>query len=104
MSKNDKIYPKEGEPWTGISEEELLEKGFKKGEGLHSYVHPKLPRMIIVRLYDGRDYRKEWSISILRGMNDSPLAPDTIIVRDVKYMYQIDNMFHGFTDRWLGYI
>ena len=94
------IYPNEGESWTSISGEVLEEKGFEAQGGV--YIHPKLN--ILGILYN--EYSESWRVSIAEPfVNES--KQDSIRwkrLRDVKYMYQIDNMFHGFTDRWLGYI
>ena len=93
MSKNDKIYPQpeKGEPWTSITEEEL-EKGGFKDDGVGGYIHPKCSNLGVSFT------QEEWGLyHILDKTN-------FILIKKIKYMYQIDNMFHGFTDRWLGYI
>jgi len=82
------------EAWTGISEEELEKAGFKlKYPEDKIYVHPKWEWMGVVFREEDDGY---WIINLTpHGWLD---------LRYVKYMYQIDNMFHGFTDRWLGLI
>lgn len=86
--------PKEGEPWTGITEEELEKKGWKEEEG--EWRHPELPSEIYLQKWDS------WAFFWFKDTGEfSPVDEE---FRGVKYMYQIDNMFHGFTDRWLGYI
>jgi len=91
--KRELPAPEKGEPWTGITEKELIEKGFEKIVEVitdeFSFYHPKLELLQVK--YD--ETLKSWYL-IYRGCT----------LRLVKYMYQIDNMFHGFTDRWLGYI
>ena len=98
--KVEPYKPEEGEPWTGISGEELESKGFKLHDGI--YVHPKLPIMGV----SYNDYAESWLVSIAEAfVNESSI--DSLRwkrLRYINYMYQIDNMFHGFTDRWLGYI
>lgn len=93
--KNDHLYPAEGEPWTGITTEELEKKGFKLTTSAY-YVHPKCKEIGLQKIHG------EWNIFFYPAYTED--EPGVIRIREVKYMYQIDNMFHGFTDRWLGYI
>lgn len=93
-----KIYPKEGESWTMVTGEELKKKGFKLTTTAH-YVHPELPRVAICHLSNGKTISEDWTM-VIQGYEEE----NVVILRNVKYMYQIDNMFHGFTDRWLGLI
>lgn len=82
-----RIYPQEGEPWTGITVEELKKKGFEGKE--IRFVHPKCLNLEVMYSPVDMNWKLWWHNTQLR---------------EIKYMYQVDNMFHGFTDRWLGYI
>jgi hypothetical protein len=90
-------YPLEDEGWTMITQEELVKVGFEEHIGHASgtvwsnFSHPKCLDFAV------RWDSEEDSWIIVRQVDGSRL-------RVVKYMYQIDNMFHGFTDRWLGLI
>jgi len=92
MSK-DKKYPEpeKGEPWSSITAEELEINGFED-DGTGTYIHPRCPKLGISFVQD------EW------GLYHIPDKTNLILLKKVNYMYQIDNMFHGFTDRWLGLI
>ena len=94
--KFDHMYPKEGEPWAGITAEELKIKGFTEKDG--DWRHPKFPKELFIEEYEGK-WIFMWDDSIDECVGDGPRE-----LRLVTYMYQIDNMFHGFTDRWLGYV
>lgn len=85
--KFDNIYPKEGEPWTSITIEEMKIKGLVEKEG--QFFHKKFPLLKVEYNQDLKSYC---------------LMYENTLLKEIKYMYQIDNMFHGFTDRWLGYI
>ena len=117
MSKNDKIYPQpeKGEPWTGITEEELMEKGFKiedAGGGPSEedvWYHPIYPFIVLLFNENGNLWEMRFLIpgiqaEVGKEKKESKDVVYNILLRSVQYMYQIDNMFHGFTDRWLGYI
>lgn len=88
--------PEKGEPWSGITAEELEINGFEKDhdtfalDGIVCYYHPRCQEIRIVPTITGT-----WVVYYVKPI---------LRLRDVKYMYQIDNMFHGFTDRWLGLI
>lgn len=98
--KFDHLYPEEGEPWTDINGEALEKKGWNINDGY--YIHSKAPYLGVTY----NDYAESWLIAIAEPfVNES--KEDSIRwkrLRYIKYTYQIDNMFHGFTDRWLGYI
>jgi len=74
-----------------VNEKELTEKGFEtiKVEGLDLYYHEILPELFVIK----DPGTKSWYLR-LQGKT----------LRTVKYMYQVDNMIHGFTDRWRGYV
>ena len=100
MNKKDKqIYPdpEGGEPWSGITVEELEKAGFEVDER-DEWRHSKLPKELYLNLIDD-EWWFSWDATLPEDEYDN--CRD---VRQVKYMYQIDNMFHGFTDRWLGLI
>lgn len=89
--------PEKGEPWTSITEESLKEKGFHQYNDI--FYHPKLVGIGVVK---GEHAWEIWAYRpTVKDMKDSL---NRNFLRYVKYMYQVDNMFHGFTDRWLGLI
>ena len=83
--------PYGGKGWTMVNKKELEEKNFEviKKEGLDLYYHEAMPELFVIQ----DPGTKSWYLQ-LQGKT----------LRIVKYMYQIDNMIHGFTDRWLGYV
>jgi len=101
--KFENIYPKEGEPWSSITDEELKLKGWieaidVEGEIPTFYFHKKCNEVRV--MHDD----KGWKLVMLTGETNGKRREEELCLRRITYMYQIDNMFHGFTDRWLGYI
>lgn len=111
-AKVEPYKPEEGEPWTSITEEELEAKGFKLNEvnivhdvkeHLPEFYNPVYKDLLIKKSI----VENTWMIYLAVGYVDPSTKVDLLgyrFLRAVQYMYQIDNMFHGFTDRWLGYI
>lgn len=80
-----------GKGWTMVNEKELTEAGFDMMiiEGKDTYYHEVLSELLVILDPD----TKAWYLKL-----------NGITLRAVTYMYQIDNMIHGFTDRWRGYV
>ena len=99
LDKEDKLVKGELLPWTKITSLDLKEKGFLE-IARDVFYHPKLSsvKVLINDLTDMWCVKLSYTFVDKRGKESYRL----VWLRDVKYMYQIDNIFHGFTDRWLG--
>ena len=80
-----------GKGWTMVNDKELTAAKFDMiiMNGADTYYHEVLPELLVILDPE----TKSWYLKL-----------NGITLRVVKYMYQIDNMIHGFTDRWRGYI
>jgi hypothetical protein len=101
MTKEEKkIYPDhDTEEWTSITPKALEKAGFEiyQRDILDNiWYHPKWPQCFLSKVHG------EWNIFYEKAYQETFDEP--VRLREIKYMYQVDNMFHGFTDRWLGLI
>ena len=103
-------YAKEEKPLLRITEEELKNKGFELMEDGTEEVpktwgHRKCLELAIQCIPFTNE--KSWhlvKVSVFFENVDSSAEWKYTFLRGVKYIHQVDNMFHGFTDRWLEYI
>lgn len=91
-----------GESWSMINPQELEKKGWSQLND-REFSAPKMASLRVCF----NPVTEAWEMYLAKDPvkhKDGSTTTKLTYLRLVKYMYQIDNMYNGFTDRWLGYI
>jgi hypothetical protein len=93
---------KKEEGWTAIDADKLIDKGWTQLSDRH-FSAPKISSLRVCF----NPVTEAWEMYLSKDPvkhKDGSTSTKLTYLRLVRYMYQIDNMYNGFTDRWLGYI